>query len=138
MKLRLFLGIIFLSVLQTLTAQETMDTAKTHYALIVSFQSHCCGVPTETSLRNFIASYKKKYRIKKISANRIGPMGREGEYYLAFKLTELNKKQAKDFISKVKKIKLLKEDKGSLSFKEKEEIDATGLPQRAVRKTIDF
>ena len=138
MKLRLFISILFLSILQSLSAQDTKDSIKNPYALIVSFQSHCCGVPSDTTLRSFITSYKKKYKIKKISANRIGPMGREGEYYLAFKLSELNKKQVKDFISKIKNIKLRKEDKGSLSFKEKAEVAVTAIPARATTRKIDF
>ena len=135
MKLRLFISIIFLSTVQSLTAQ---DSLKISYPLVMSFQSQCCGVPTETSLHSFIAAFKKKYKIKKISAIHIGPMGREGEYYLVFKLTELNKKQKKDFISKIKKIKKLPDDRGTFSFTEKMEMGPGSLPQRAKSEEVNF
>ncbi len=135
MKLRLLLSIFLLTIAQVLTAQ---DSLKTTYPLVISFQSECCGVPSQTSLRNFITTFKKKYKIKKITANHIGPMGREGEYYLAFGLKELNKKRAKEFIAKVQLIKTLPTDKGSLSFTEKMEIEKAALPQRAKTKTESF
>ncbi|CAN5887866.1 hypothetical protein BH11BAC4_BH11BAC4_27340 [soil metagenome] len=135
MKIKILITIIFLSILQSVMAQ---DSLKMTYPLVVSFESHCCGVPAETSLRSFITSYKKKYKIKKLIANRVGPMGREGEYYIAFTLKELNKKQMRDFISMAKKIKPLKSDKGAMSFKEYFEIDPANVPQRAKARTVVF
>ena len=135
MKLRLLLSIFLLTIAQVLTAQ---DSLKTTYPLVISFQSECCGVPSQTSVRNFIISFKKKYKIKKITANHIGPMGREGEYYLAFGLKELSKKRAKEFIAKIKLIKKLPADKGSFSFNEKMEIDAATFSQRTKSKKEDF
>lgn len=135
MKLRLLISIISLSIMQSLAAQ---DSLKISYPLVMSFHSQCCGVPTETSLQSFMTSFKKKYKIKKITATHIGPMGREGEYYLAFKLTELSKKQKKDFITKIKKIKKLPRDKGTFSFMEKMDIDSGSLPGRATSKPVDF
>ena len=135
MNTRLLISIIFLTAVQSLSAQ---DSLKVSYPLVISFQSQCCGVPTETPLRSFIIAFKKKYKIKTISASHIGPMGREGEYYLAFKLTELNKKQTKDFINKVKQLKKLPGDKGTFSFNEKMDIDPAKLSGRTTIKTVDF
>ena len=135
MKLRLLISIISLSIMQSLAGQ---DSLKTSYPLVMSFHSQCCGVPTETSLQSFMTSFKKKYKIKKITATHIGPMGREGEYYLAFKLTELSKKQKKDFITKIKKIKKLSGDKGTFSFTEKMGIDPGSLSQRTKSEEVNL
>ncbi len=128
MKFTLLSLAFVLMLSQTSTAQQK---EKIVYPLVISFQSQCCGVPSDSALRNFIKAFKKQNKIKKIIADHIGPMGREGEYYLAFKLKELNKKQAASFIKKIKKIEKLPSDKGDWSFKEKEEIDPSSLPGRA-------
>ena len=114
------------------------DSTRT-FPVVVSFQSECCGVPSQTSLRNYIKSFKKKYKIKKaITAERIGPMGREGEFYLAFTLKELSKTKATYFIKGVKKIKKLSADKGSMEVKENMEIDPATLPGRFDNDPVKF
>ena len=135
MKLRIFIATLALIVVQTSIAQTE---TKTVYPVTVSFQSVCCGVPTDSSIRSFITSFKKKYKIKTITGYHIGPMGREGEYYLGFRLSELSKKQAAAFISKIKYIKKLTSDKGLLSFKEKLEINTASISQRATIKEVVF
>ncbi len=111
----------------TIMAQK----AKIVYPLVMSFQSECCGVPSDSALQEFIKKFKARYKINKITADRIGPMGREGEYYLAFRLKELSKKQKQYFIKNIKAIKKFPSDKGTWSFKEKEEIDPSSLPGRS-------
>ena len=135
MKSLLLIAAFMLSVVQPLTAQTQ---EKTTYPLVISFQSQCCGVPSDIAIRKFIASFKKKYKIKKITAYHIGPMGREGEYYLAFTLNELSKKKAGYFISKIKNVKPLRSDKGTFSFNEKFEIDPALISRRAVTKEVTF
>ena len=114
------------------------SNGKNIYPLVMSFQSECCGVPSDSALRVFIRSFKKQYKIKKITACHVGPMGREGEYYLAFKLNELSKKQAAYFIAKIKLIKKLPSDKGLWSFKEKEAIDPETIPKRSSMEKVVF
>lgn len=135
MRSLLFITAIILTGTQPLLAQPQ---AKIIYPVAVSFNSMCCGVPSDSVIRSFIISFKKKYKIKKITAYHIGPMGREGEYDLAFKLTELGKKNAGYFISKMKKLKPLKSDKGSFTVIEKFEVDSQAIPKRASTTEIVF
>ncbi len=135
MKSLLLITALILSVTQPLTAQAIM---KTTYPLVISFQSQCCGVPSDSAVRKFIVSFKKKYKIKKITAYHIGPMGREGEYDLAFTLNELSKKKAGYFISKIKNIKPLRSDRGTFSFREKLEIDPELISKRAKTEIVVF
>lgn len=130
----LFVALIFAIGLQS----GAQDSSKLTYPLVISFESHCCGVPSDSVIRKFIAAYKKQQKIKTISAVRIGPMGREGEYYLAFRLTEIRKKKQKDFITKISQLKPLATDRGSFSFNEQMEIDASTLSQRTKEKTVVF
>ncbi len=119
---KLFLSAITLFVLFAASAQ----TAGTKYALVVSFHSECCGVPSAKPLELYVAKFKKQYRIKKITYDRIGPLGREGEYDMAFKLKELTKKQTAVFIKNVKTVVKTMKDKGSADTEENTNVDAGG------------
>lgn len=135
MKLSIIITIVLLSAIEPVLAQ---DSSRINYPLVVSFGSQCCGVPSETPLKNCIASFKKKYKIKKIKAVHIGPLGREGEYDIAFSLAELNKKQKKDLVTRVKKIKKLSADPGYLTVRENVEVIPAEQPKRASNKIIEF
>ena len=97
------------------------------YPVVVSFNSMCCGVPADTPLMNMIKKFKKQYKIKQVIADRIGPMGREGEYYLAFRLKEFSKAQKIKFIQQLKKTAATMKDQGSADIRENETIDKAGL-----------
>ncbi len=134
MKKFILLATILFAVSQSLFAQNDF---KTVYPVVASFRSICCGVPSDTAISKFITSFKKKYKIKKITADEIGPVGKEGEYYLAFKLKELTKKQAAEFISKIQKVQKLESDPGSLNFELKKRFTQSEIPSRASwKKTI--
>lgn len=95
------------------------------FPLVVEFVSYCCGVPDNTPLINFVESFRKKYKTEAITAYKIGPVGKEGEYYLAFPLKELNKSQAKSFIEKMEKVTVTPEDKGGLFYQKNFTIDSS-------------
>jgi hypothetical protein len=135
MKTRIILITLIINFSFPLMAQPDV---KTTYPLVVSFQSMCCGVPSDSAITNFIRLFKKQYKVKKIKAYHIGPMGREGEYYLAFKLNELNKRQVNYFISRIKNVKPLTTDKGSFSFTENQEIDPSLMPKRTTTNVVIF
>ncbi len=105
---------------------------KVTYPAVITFNSMCCGVPSDAPVMKFIKSFKKQYKIKKIAVDRIGPMGREGEYYLAFKLKELTKAQKQKFISQLKKIVPTMVDQGSAELKVNETIDLAELGRATV------
>ena len=71
------------------------------YPIAVKFQSVCCGVPSDVPLQKAIKSFKKRYKINIIDAVHIGPLGREGEYDLAFPLNEMTDTQKKAFIKNI-------------------------------------
>lgn len=102
------------------------------YPVVVSFNSMCCGVPNSGPVIKLISSFKKTNRIKFIAVDSIGPMGREGEYYLAFRLTEFSKAQKLKFIQQLKKIAPTMVDKGSAEVKENVVINKADLSSRAV------
>jgi hypothetical protein len=88
----------------------------TVYPVVIQFNSIGTGVPGDSALRNFIISFKKKNKIKKITASHIGPMGREGEYWLCFTLKELSHKQATAFIKGIKSVAEKPTARGSTVF----------------------
>ncbi len=102
------------------------ENDSTRYPLVVEFHSVCCGVPDNAPLLKYIAGFKKKYKIKKIAYDRIGPLGREGEYDMAFLLKELNKKQATVFMKQVKLIAATLKDKGNADTEQNISVEAPG------------
>ena len=108
------------------------------YPMVIKFQSICCGVPDDAPLKEMIRKFKKQYKIKTLKATHIGPMGKEGEYYLAFSLRELSKKQAKLFVNGIKNINKHPDDPGILTINESMEINTAEIPRRATIKKISF
>jgi hypothetical protein len=123
---KIFFSILTMLVLATTATAQQSDT----YPVIISFNSMCCGVPSNKPVMNLIKNFKKQYKIKKISVDSIGPMGREGEYYLAFRLKEFTKAQKIKFIQQLKKTALTMKDKGSADIRENETVNKADLSSR--------
>jgi len=85
-----------------------------------------------------IASFKKKNKFKSLSYYLVSPMGKEGEYFMAFTLKELNKKQTALFIKQIDAIALKMKDKGSCTTEQNLVIDKESLSSRTtmVKKSI--
>jgi hypothetical protein len=126
---------IYLTLLLTVTAFAQNSTT---YPVVVSFNSMCCGVPDNAPVMKLIKSFKKQYKIKQLSVDSIGPMGREGEYYLAFRLKELSKAQKIKFIQQLKKIVPTMKDQGSAEIKENETVNKADLSSRASVTLLRF
>lgn len=107
------------------------------FPLVVGFVSYCCGVPDNTPVINFAKSFRKKYKTKAIRAYKIGPVGKEGEYYLAFPLKELSKSQAKNFIEEMEKVTVIPGDKGGVIYERDFTIDSSHFSKSiAVKENI--
>ncbi|MBK8712192.1 MAG: hypothetical protein IPL97_10030 [Niastella sp.] len=108
---KLFLTGIFILGMNIMMNAQTMKFPAT-----VMFTSECCGVPTDSSILKMIQHFKKQYHIKTISWYHIGPLGREGEYNMAFPLTELKAAQKRIFIKKMQKLTLAPSGPGHLTL----------------------
>jgi hypothetical protein len=97
---KLFCLIVILFTTANLFAQTKTET----YAAAVRFNSKCCGVPDAKPLFDEIITFKKANKIKSISYDNIGPLGKEGEYMIGFNLKELSKKQKALFVTLLKKV----------------------------------
>lgn len=134
---KFFLIIGFISFSINNIKAQTIDTA-VRYPILIKFESICCGVPSDKPIKLFINKFKKSNHIKKITANRIGPMGREGEYYLAFRLNKLNKKQKSNFIKGIKAAVLKLTDKGKAEYEENVVLNTDSFPSIAVQTIVIF
>jgi hypothetical protein len=112
-----------------LTATAFAQNSST-YPVVVSFNSICCGVPSNAPVMKLTGSFKKQYKIKQVAVDSIGPMGREGEYFLAFRLKEFSKAQKIKFIQQLKKTAATMEDNGLAEIKENETIIKADLSSR--------
>lgn len=132
-RIPLLLLLFILSFART-SAQNSDSTL--HYPILIKFQSQCCGVPDEKPLIKAIAAFKKKYHIKKITTFHIGPMGREGEYYIGLPLKEMNRSLRIVFIKKIKKVCTTMKEKGTVECEENATIINATLPSRATIEKI--
>lgn len=136
MKYLLFPLLTLLISSMTVSAQKT---GKRTYAITVSFQSICCGVPDQAPLDSAIRRFKKKQKLKKpVRADKIGPLGREGEYTLAFTLSGMTRNQKKQFISMLEKVIPLLKDRGQASLQLNETYIIADLPARATIEKIKW
>ena len=113
------------------------DSARS-YKMVVSFHSFASGVPSSKPLADYIVKFKKANKIKSISAERIGPYGREGEYKLCFTLAELTKKQRKLFISRVKTVVATMKERGSADVQQDVTLLKDDMPAPATIVTKKF
>lgn len=119
----------FLSICLAFSARaQAPDSATRTYALVVQFQSVCCGVPDDAPLQKAIRQFRKKYKTRRITADKIGPMGREGEYYLAFRLKELSPKQKNLFIKKLEQVAPQLKDRGQAVIEKNMQVRMADLP----------
>lgn len=129
-----FISLIFIGIS---TNAQTNDSI-VRYPILIQFQSVCCGVPSETPLISFIKTFKRNNNIKKLTAFKIGPLGREGEYNVGFKLTELNRAQKKSFIKKLKLLVPKLNDKGMAVVNEMETINLKSYPSNVSVERVKY
>ena len=124
---KIFFSLLAMLVLATTASAQQKDT----YPVIVSFNSMCCGVPSNAPVMKLVKAFKKQYKIKQVAVDSIGPMGREGEYYLAFRLKEFSKAQKIKFIQQLKNTAATMKEQGFAEIKENETVDKASLSSRA-------
>jgi len=130
---QIIISLLFLGLISGFTQPTSVK-----YPVVIKFQSICCGVPDDAPLNEMIKKFKKQYKIKTLIATRIGPMGKEGEYYLAFSLKGLTAKQKLNFKKKIRSLVPTMKDNGVAALEENISINAADLPSRATSTTVNF
>ena len=130
--------IFFAICLTAFLSSATFAQSGTTYPVVVSFGSLCCGVPSNEPVIKLIKSFKKQYKIKQIAVDNIGPMGREGEYYLAFRLKEFSKAQKIKFIQQLKKTAAIMKEQGYAEIKENETVNKTDLSSGTTIRVLKY
>lgn len=102
------LTVLFFLMINVFAQTETSK----NYKVTIYFGSFAEGVPSETPLKNFLETFKKENKLTCICADRIGPLGREGEYKLAFTLDGMPKKIADKFIKQISEVAASMKDRG--------------------------
>ncbi len=126
----LLISIIFVNA----TAQNPPVT--TTYRVSFAFGSIGTGTPSDKPLLDFLSCFKTCNKLKTLTAVRIGPLGREGEYKLAFPLTELNKTKKKSFIAELKKLAENMNEHGYVTVTENDIINMNALGRATAIKQI--
>ena len=122
--------IITITITLLFTLSLYAQSQKTVYRYVVKFNSECCGVPDAAPLLKSIALFKKKNTVKSFTYYRIAPMGKEGEYYMAFQLKELTEKKLVLFMKQINATAFKMKSKGNVSTEENMIIDKQSLSGR--------
>lgn len=122
--------IITITITLLFTLSLYAQSQKTVYRYVVKFNSECCGVPDAAPLLKSIVLFKKKYIVKSFTYYRIAPMGKEGEYYMAFQLKELTEKKLVSFMKQINATAFKMKSKGNVSTEENMIIDKQSLSGR--------
>ena len=125
-------------VLMGFVAKAQTKDSIIQYPIVIEFNSVCCGVPSQTPLVSFIKKFKRTNKIKKINVYKISPLGKEGEYNLAFKLSEFNLTKKKMFIKKLKQIVPTLKDNGMAVLNENVEVDLSSYPSNVSIERIFY
>jgi hypothetical protein len=131
---KIFFAICLTGLLSTAAFAQNNNT----YPVVVSFGSMCCGVPSNAPVLKMIKNFKKQFKIKKVAVDSIGPMGREGEYYLAFRLKEFSKAQKIKFIQQLKITATTMKEQGYAAIMENETVNRADLSSRATVTVLKF
>lgn len=121
-----------------LSMQGSAQVMGKTYPVVIQFNSECCGVPADSVLRGYVTDFKRSNNLKKFSAIKIGPMGREGEYWLAFGLAGLQPAQKHKFRQGMKKLAEQLKSPGYAVYEENRKIVKADLPIRATLETVNF
>jgi hypothetical protein len=124
--------IIVLSFLFFITMSSIAQINK--YRVVVKFGSMCCGVPSNKPLLDYVATFKKKNKIKKLVCDSIGPMGREGEYDMGFTLKELKKAQVETFVKEITVLASTMKEQGYANVEENVEVDKVSIGRATIQK----
>ena len=73
------------------------------YLAGVSFNSICCGPPSDDFLKAFVRKFNKANNVK-LTADKIAGCGREGEFVVLFRLNNLKNTSREKFIAEVEKL----------------------------------
>ena len=95
--------LLFISICSLIYITSLAQQDSSRYALVLDFYSIGTGTPGDQPLKDFITAYRKKNKLKPLSATRVGGLGREGEYAILFPLKELTMKQKQQFITALSK-----------------------------------
>jgi len=133
--MRYFLFVFICLLFNTAKAQQQDSIT---YKAVIHFNSVCCGVPDSKPLTKAIKSFKKTHRIKSIRAITIGPIGKEGEYLLAFPLKGMSKSKQIALIKQMKTATSKMTDKGNAVLEDNETIVKSALPARVIFMVVYF
>ncbi len=104
------------------------------YDAIISFHSIGTGVPSAAPITNYVQNFKKKCKLKRITADKVGPFGREGEYRLCFNLTGMSAKTKTKFLSGLKNVTEKIPGPGSAEWEDVNDKSITEFEGRSIEK----
>ena len=129
-----FLAVLTFLMMNVFAQTENEQT----YKVSVYFGSFAEGVPSEKPLITFLEKFKKENKLACICADRIGPLGREGEYKLAFALDGMSKRKTDKFIKQITEVAATMNERGQATVNLDDKINLSELSERTTLKSVVF
>lgn len=96
----LIFTLLFNNTNQAVIASPAHDSS---YAIGVSFGSMASGPSSDQFLKDYVKKFNKRCKVK-ITADKFGGCGREGEFVILFPLTKIKKTTRQQFINGLEKL----------------------------------
>ncbi len=131
-------ALFFLLSFISATAQKTTNDSASNYRVVAAFSSICCGTAPDDFLKTFVKDFNKKNKVK-VTGQKLGACGREGEYNVLFTLSKLKKSCVTKFISTLKTAVLNQNKKSAATNKGPVNLlyDKTATDLQGCRGTIE-
>ena len=137
--MKYFTYIVIAVVLLTACATNRHTANSKTYKVYLYFYSIGAGTADPKPVADYISEFKTTNSIASVKADKIGPLGKEGEYALGFELKEMNIGQRASFISGItQKAKSIQDRGASVNVETNYSIRTDSLPFRAIIETVNY
>lgn len=120
----------------SLKAQTKAIPDSVQYSVLLMFQSVCCGVPDQEPLDKALRKFAKREKTGTIEFRKIGPMGREGEYYLVFDLKKWKPSTRVKMVHLLDQMSKNLREPGHVSIEKNGILRKSELPERATMEKL--
>jgi len=120
----------------SLKAQTKSIPDSIQYSVLLMFQSVCCGVPDQEPLDKALRKFAKREKTGPIEMWKIGPMGREGEYYLVFDLKKWKPATREKMVHLLEQMSKNLREPGHVSIEKNGILRKSELPERATMEKL--
>lgn len=117
---------------------STKPYLKKPFALVIKFNSVCCGVPDEQPLRDVIHQIVSDEDESGFIGWKLSPMGKEGEYWICIQGDRKFRSLQSKLTDAVSELAKQPQERGGISLDSNFVLQSSSIPQQAKWESIWF